>query len=213
MSSFLPLPLSSSSASSSSSSSSISSSLPSYTYERSLIRSAFSLFDRDGHGMIPKEEVGTIMRYLRAYPTEEQLISQIIPMLQEEDESSTSQQQLNQTKGKGGKGGVQDVSSSNSSTNLATNSGMIKWSRFESFMLRVWLEREYEPDSEETLLQAFRTLDVEGKGYLDESTLMELLSENEWALRDKEMEDFLRVAKDPDTNFIHYEDYVALMDS
>jgi len=27
------------------------------------------------------------------------------------------------------------------------------------------------------------------------------------------MEDFLRVAKDPDTHYIHYEDYVSLLSS
>jgi len=142
------------------------------------------------------------MRYLKAYPTEEQLVTSIIPALQEEEENNSKQKQ-----------------NSNSHQNPTQNqpgnssSGVVKWPRFESFMLRVFLDRLYEPDSEETLLQAFRTLDPEGKGYLDETTLIELLSENEWAFRDKEMEDFLRVAKDPDTGYIHYEDYVAMMDS
>ena len=78
-------------------------------------------------------------------------------------------------------------------------------------MLRVMVERNFEPDSEETILQAFRVLDPDNRGYIDEDTLVEMLTENEWTFRDKEIEDFLRVAKDPDTGYIHFEDYVTLL--
>jgi hypothetical protein len=42
-------------------------------------------------------------------------------------------------------------------------------------------------------------------------TIVEMLTENEWAFREKEVEDFLRVAKDLDTGYIHFEDYVGLL--
>jgi hypothetical protein len=58
-----------------------------------------------------------------------------------------------------------------------------------------------------------QVLDPENRGYIDEHTMHELLTENEWAFRDKEIEDFMRVAKDPDTNYIHYEDYVSMLAS
>ena len=85
------------------------------------------------------------------------------------------------------------------------SSPLIPFSTFLPFMLHHLLAHTFDPDSETLLLAAFRVLDTDRKGYIDESTLVELLSDNEWGFREKEMEDFLRVAKDPDTGFIHYE--------
>ena len=115
-------------------------------------------------------EVGTIMRYLGAYPSESDLVTIILPALQPTDASP-----------------------------------LIPLATFLPFMLHHLLAHTFDPDSETLLLAAFRVLDVDKKGYIDESTLVELLSDNEWGFREKEMEDFLRVAKDPDTGFIHYE--------
>jgi len=159
----------------------------SHLAERKKIRAAVELFDRDKRKILPREEVGTVMRYLGAYPSEEDLMNDILPALCDEDD------------------GVANGSSSTAGSNG------VKLERFEKFMVRVMVERMYEPDSEEIILQAFRVLDPEGRGYIDESTLHELLTENEWAFRDKEWEDFIRVAKDPDTNYIHYEDYVSML--
>jgi len=149
-----------------------------FAAERNKIRAAFDLFDREKRRVVIKEEVGTIMRYLGAYPTEKELVTDLLPQLQDDEEVS-----------------------------------LVKYERFEQLMVRVLVERLYEPDTEETILQAFRTLDAEGKGYIDEQTMVELLTDNEWPFRDKEIEDFLRVAKDPDTGYIHYEDYVSLLSS
>lgn len=146
--------------------------------ERRKIRAAFELFDRDRKRTVPKEEVGTIMRYLGAYPSEEELITVILPSLSDDEETT-----------------------------------VVKLDQFESFMLRVLLDRQYEPDSEEMILQAFKVLDPENRGYIDEHTMHELLTENEYAFRDKEWEDFCRISKDPDTNYIHYEDYVSMLSS
>ena len=128
------------------------------------------------HGLRVRE-VGTIMRYLGAYPSESDLVTVILPSLAPLDSSSS----------------------------------LVPLSTFLPFMLHALLSRTYAPDPEPLLLAAFRVLDVDRKGYLDESTMVELLGENEWALREKEIEDFLRVAKDPETGFVHYEDYIALL--
>jgi calmodulin len=69
----------------------------------------------------------------------------------------------------------------------------------------------YEPDSEETLLQAFKVLDPEGRGYIDEATIIDALTSDDYGFRDKELEEFMRVAKDLDTGYIHYEDYVSTL--
>jgi Ca2+-binding EF-hand superfamily protein len=85
------------------------------------------------------------MRYLGCYPSEEELVTDILPNLQDDEETS-----------------------------------VVKYERFEPFMLRVLMERAYEPDSEEVILQAFKILDLETKGYIDEQSMIELLTENEW---------------------------------
>jgi Ca2+-binding EF-hand superfamily protein len=127
-------------------------------------------------------EIGTIMRALGAFPSDEDLVTTILPELNREDNHEYNQV-----------------------------SGTVTIDRFELYMLRVILEHLYEPDSEEVVLRAFRVLDPENKGYINEATMRELLTSNEWAFKEKELEDFMRVAKDPDTNYIHYEDYVTLL--
>ena len=41
--------------------------------------------------------------------------------------------------------------------------GFVSYARFEKVMLNLLASRECEPDSSELLLQAFRTIDAEGK--------------------------------------------------
>ena len=43
------------------------------------IREVFELFDKDKTEAVVQEEVGTMMRYLGAYPTERQLVLDILP--------------------------------------------------------------------------------------------------------------------------------------
>ena len=43
------------------------------------IREAFELFDKDKTEAVVQEEIGTMMRYLGAYPTERQLVLDILP--------------------------------------------------------------------------------------------------------------------------------------
>jgi Ca2+-binding EF-hand superfamily protein len=145
---------------------------------RRRISALFSLFDRDSKGVCPKEEVGTIMRALNLFPTEDELITDILPALQSEFDRDSS---------------------------------VIEFVRFEPFIIRCLSEGLYAPDNEETLLRAFKCLDVDNRGYFDEATMVELLTSNEWPLKARELEDFLRVAKDPDTGYIHYEDYIHLL--
>ena len=85
----------------------------------------------------------------------------------------------------------------------------VKYERFEYFMLECIVQKKYEPDNEEVLLQAFRILDTDKRGYLSEDLVVDALTSNEWGFREKEVKDFLRVTKDADNGFIHYEDYCA----
>ncbi len=117
-------------------------------------------------------EIGTIMRYLGAFPSEEEIVSQILPSLQDE-----------------------------------TDLHNVKLSAFEPFMVRVIAEKLFEPDSEEVLMQAFRTL-FPDKPFAEESTMAEYLKQGLYGFRDQEVDDFMRVAKN-DQGLIYFEEYVA----
>jgi calmodulin len=78
-------------------------------------------------------EVGTIMRYLGSYPTEEELMNQVIPRIREDEDSH-----------------------------------FIKYDRFEPLMVSVLKEGKYEPDLEDIVLQAFKMVDHERKGYISD---------------------------------------------
>lgn len=49
------------------------------------IREAFDLFDKDRADAIIQEEVGTVMRALGVYPTERQLVLEILPEVQDDE--------------------------------------------------------------------------------------------------------------------------------
>jgi calmodulin len=92
--------------------------------------------------------------------------------------------------------------------------GYVSYRKFESVMLNILASKEWEPDSTDTILQAFRTIDTEGKGYISADVLEELLVTRgppNSGFRPKEVDSFLNVARDPETGNVYYEDYVALL--
>lgn len=89
----------------------------------------------------------------------------------------------------------------------------VKYDRFEEFMLKVMKERKYLPDDQETLLQAFKVMDPNETGLIDEDTMVEALTSNDFPFHDKEVEDFLSVARDTATGKINYVQYVTAMSS
>ena len=145
-----------------------------FSNEKRKVRAAFDLFDRNSRGLIVKEEIGAILRYLGAFPSDEQLLNEILPQIQDDE----------------------DVAH-------------VKYEKFERLMVRVMVDHEYEPESEETLLQAFRTLDPQNLGYIPEEIMLQLLTGNDWPFRDNEIEDFVGFAKDPQTGLINYHEYVS----
>ena len=52
-----------------------------FAAERRRVKEAFEFFDREGRGLLVKEEVGTIMRYLGAFPSEDALVNEILPQV------------------------------------------------------------------------------------------------------------------------------------
>mmetsp|Transcript_27454 Transcript_27454/g.56431 ORF Transcript_27454/g.56431 Transcript_27454/m.56431 type:complete len:167 (-) Transcript_27454:85-585(-) len=141
------------------------------------IREAFKLFDKDNKGQVIQEEAPTIMRYLGVYPSEKDIVKEIIPAMMEEDMQTKT----------------------------------IAYDKFEAKMLEIISAGTYEPDSEEKLLQAFRFLDPEGKGYIEASVMRDMLITKGVPFREKEIDAFMAVAKDLETGRIYHEDYVALL--
>ena len=78
-------------------------------------------------------------------------------------------------------------------------------------MLEILASGEWEPDSGDVLLQAFRVFDPEGNGYIEAHRMRDLLITKGTPFREKEIEAFMEVAKDEETGRIYYEDYVALL--
>lgn len=91
------------------------------------------------------------------------------------------------------------------------NSGFVSYEKFERKMLSILANREYEPDTIDVLLQAFRTIDTRLDGFIPADELETLLTQRGIEFRPKEIESFLAVAKDPETGNIYYEDYCALL--
>ena len=141
------------------------------------IQAAFRLFDKENKGVVNQEEVPYIMRYLGVYPSEEALVKEILPEMQDDEPTA-----------------------------------FVAYPKLKAVMMRLMKTRECEPDPEDVLLQAFRTLDKENKGYIEWDKMKEILTSTESApFREKECEQFQRVAMDMDSGNIFYEDYVALV--
>mmetsp|Transcript_4304 Transcript_4304/g.6128 ORF Transcript_4304/g.6128 Transcript_4304/m.6128 type:complete len:163 (+) Transcript_4304:249-737(+) len=136
------------------------------------IREAFEPFDSENNNTCDEREVRSIMRFLGAYPTEEDVSNVIIKQIKEDEEIR------------------------------------VRYERFEEFMIKVLKDNLYPPDDRDTLMQAFKVLDPEGKGEIDEQVMVEALTSNNFAFHDKEVEEFLSVAKDPRTGKVHYEIYI-----
>ena len=90
----------------------------------------------------------------------------------------------------------------------------IPYALLEKLAVRLVKEREYEPDFADTLLGAFRVIDTEKLGYITVDKATEILTAGATGLREKELNEFIRFAKDKkEPNRIYYEDYITNMTS
>ncbi|XP_036309474.1 dynein regulatory complex protein 8 isoform X2 [Pipistrellus kuhlii] len=89
--------------------------------------------------------------------------------------------------------------------------GYIRFEKFLPVMTNILLERRYRPIPEEVLLRAFEVLDPTKRGYLSKEELVKYMTEEGEPFSQEEMEEMLSAAIGPESNFIHYRDYITMM--
>ncbi|KAF6274526.1 EF-hand calcium binding domain 2 [Rhinolophus ferrumequinum] len=89
--------------------------------------------------------------------------------------------------------------------------GYIRFEKFLPVMTNVLLERRYRPIPEDILLRAFEVLDPLKRGFLSKEELIKYMTEEGEPFSQEEMEEMLSAAIDPESNTIHYKDYVTMM--
>ncbi|XP_066237871.1 dynein regulatory complex protein 8 isoform X2 [Saccopteryx leptura] len=89
--------------------------------------------------------------------------------------------------------------------------GFIRFEKFLPVMTNVLLERRYRPIPEDTLLRAFEVLDTAKRGFLSKEELVKYMTEEGEPFSQEEMEEMLSAAIDPESNSLHYKDYLTMM--
>ncbi|XP_069706982.1 dynein regulatory complex protein 8 [Phaenicophaeus curvirostris] len=86
--------------------------------------------------------------------------------------------------------------------------GYFHLEKFLPVMMKVILDRRYPPVPEDVLLHAFEALDQNKCGYITKEDLEKYLTEEGEPFTQEEMEDMVSAALDPETNTVHYRDYI-----
>ncbi|XP_059984452.1 dynein regulatory complex protein 8 isoform X3 [Lagenorhynchus albirostris] len=89
--------------------------------------------------------------------------------------------------------------------------GYIRFEKFLPVMTEVLLERRYRPIPEDILHRAFEVLDPAKRGFLSKEELIKYMTEVGERFSQEEMEEMLSAAIDPESNSIHYKDYITMM--
>ncbi|XP_077024631.1 dynein regulatory complex protein 8 isoform X2 [Tamandua tetradactyla] len=89
--------------------------------------------------------------------------------------------------------------------------GYIRLEKFLPVMTEILLERRYRPIPEDILLRAFEVLDPAKRGFLTKEELIKYMTEEGEPFSQEEMEEMLSAAIDPESNVIHYKDYISMM--
>uniref|UniRef100_A0A8C9LB60 EF-hand calcium binding domain 2 n=1 Tax=Pavo cristatus TaxID=9049 RepID=A0A8C9LB60_PAVCR len=89
--------------------------------------------------------------------------------------------------------------------------GYVHLEKFLPVMTKVLLDRSYRPIPEDVLLHAFEALDENKSGYITKEELVKHMTEEGEPFTEEEMEEMLSSALDPETNAVHYRDYISMM--
>merc|ERR1712228_566212 len=135
------------------------------------IRSAFNLFDLSAKNAMNKRDIGTVIRYLGYFPSQQQIVQIILPQI---NEQQTSEQQIDDE---------------------------IDYPIFEELMLQIMKDNLYPSDDEETILMAFKFIqqhfdannDEKKKRILYKNDIVSAMKEiqSEYCLDSRELDEFL----------------------
>lgn len=187
------------------------------------IRNAFNLFDLSNKNCINKRDVGTIIRYLGYFPTQQDIKKFIMPQINEliqknrndilnqqslnlsnQDENNDEEKQDNDDK---------NVNNKNNNNNNIPNENEIDYATFETILLEIMKRNLYPCDDEETILNAFKVIqkhfesteENDGQDQESEADEKKIVYKNdiiaamkqfgdEFALDSRELDEFLNIA-------------------
>ncbi|XP_068177769.1 dynein regulatory complex protein 8 [Antennarius striatus] len=88
------------------------------------------------------------------------------------------------------------------------NMGYVHLDRFLPAMTKALLEHKYPPIPEEHLLQAFKVLDKENRGYVEPEELEKYLTEEGEVFTQEEAAEMLTAFTDHEHKVLYYKDYI-----
>ncbi|KAF5296054.1 hypothetical protein FQA39_LY12676 [Lamprigera yunnana] len=86
--------------------------------------------------------------------------------------------------------------------------GSIHLSKFLPHVSQMLMEHKHEPASPEKLLEAFRVLDSEGKGFITKEHITMVMTQDGEPFSQEELDEMLEIAIDPLTQTVPYEYYL-----
>ncbi|XP_062135823.1 dynein regulatory complex protein 8 [Drosophila sulfurigaster albostrigata] len=102
----------------------------------------------------------------------------------------------------------QEVNEVISATETEETSGVVHLTKFLPHVSQLLMERKMEPAAPEKILEAFKILDFENKGYLTKDSFGKLMMEEGEPFTQEEMDEMWPVAIDPISGHIPYELYL-----
>ncbi|XP_035016490.1 dynein regulatory complex protein 8 [Hippoglossus stenolepis] len=89
------------------------------------------------------------------------------------------------------------------------HTGHIHLDKFLPIMTNVLLEKKFPPIPEDLLLQAFKVLDKDNKGYLEPEEMTKYMTQEGEPFTQEEMEEMLTALADTEKNHIYYTDVMS----
>jgi len=123
------------------------------------IKLAFTLFDLSGNNVINKRDIGTLIRYLGYFPSEQDMKQMVLPQVNELLKQNRSALNMNMNLNEDLK--LKEAESDAKATKEAPppqNENEIDFATFEVIMLEIMKQNLFPQDDEETLLSAFKVI-------------------------------------------------------
>lgn len=94
--------------------------------------------------------------------------------------------------------------------------GTVPLSKLKEVIIDILMTNEYKGilmvrDDEDTILQAFKALDLDGKGYIESEHLKQAMTSMGEKFSEEEIVEMISAAADPETGHIYYNEFAAFM--